>query len=555
MMSGGTFRIVLTGTLKDGHRKLAVKERLAKLLKLDPTSAEALLSGRERTLKRGLMREQLDQYQSALERTGAEFRIEEEQDDLALGLTMEDASPEPQRAPQVVAPRRCPKCSYAATAGDDLLLKGECPACGIVVPKYLERLSAESSAPAATSPTPGRPPAGEHPAAPARGTSAQGTAIPSQEQLESKPRITIYETTPSSEWAVYWRCSLFFTLVAVAVIAFETLIAPVFSHPADGSVPLLTFSRKLGVAFITEGTVTAHVVYLMFIGLGVLAMAFAMFYSCYIYKYRRGLVLYYALFSGGGILLGAFLGYLIQLLFQGIHKLAEQLELDGRVGFKKACGVLALVIVLMPYGSELLRQKHYPGHPLDLGMATEVAEASGSGHLGATLVERLELAQKELGGDFPMVGETEQFRYYQAAYVKPATAVTGDFNRALNLHRSAFLESGFHRPKSERLELLVFNAACFRDRLAAEEIITPVIKNWLNELAFEWGRVAVGQQPGPGRSIADIRRAEFDSHCPIRKSQDLAVPVAGKETSAEVLEASRPSARRIVEKQKGSGTP
>jgi hypothetical protein len=555
MMNCGTFRIVLTGTLKEGHRKLVVKERLAKVLRLDPISAEDLLAGRERTLKRGLTREQLDHYQAALERTGAEFRIEEEKDDLTHGLTMEDVSPEPQGAPQVAQPKRCPKCSYAATASDDLLFRGECPACGIVVVKYLERLHADSSAPAATSPSPGRQPVCDPPAASVRGTAARGTAIPPRAQPDKKPRITIYETTPRTEWAVYWRCSLFLTLAAVVVTGIQTLIAPVFSNPADGSVPLLTFSRKLGVPFISEGTVTAHVVYLMFIGLFVLAMAFATFYSYYVYKYRRGLVLYYALFSGGGVLVLAFLGYVFQFLFQGIHKLAEQFDLDSTVGLKKACGALLLVVVLIPYGSELLRQKYYPGHPLNRGNATEIAEASGQGSVGARLAERLELAQKDLGGDFPLVGETEQFRYYQAAYVKPSMEVTGDFNRALNMHRSAFLESGFHRPKSERLELLVFNAACFRDRLAADEIITPAIKGWLNEVAFEWGRIPVGQQPGPGRSSADLRKAEFDTHCPIRKPQDIVDSAAGKETLAEALKTSQSGPRRVAENPKAPATP
>jgi hypothetical protein len=214
-----------------------------------------------------------------------------------------------------------------------------------------------------------------------------------------------------------------------------------------------------------------------------------------------------------------------------------------------------LVIVLIPYGSELLRQKYYPGHPLNRGNATEIAEASGQGSVGARLAERLELAQKDLGGDFPLVGETEQFRYYQAAYVKPSMEVTGDFNRALNMHRSAFLESGFHRPKSERLELLVFNAACFRDRLAADEIITPAIKGGLNEVAFEWGRIPVGQQPGPGRSSADLRKAEFDTHCPIRKPQDIVDSAAGKETLAEALKTSQSGPRRVAENPKAPATP
>ena len=47
------------------------------------------------------------------------------------------------------------------------------------------------------------------------------------------------------------------------------------------------------------------------------------------------------------------------------------------------------------------------------------------------------------------------------------------------------------------------------------------ITSWLNELAFEWGRIPVGQQPSPGRSMADLRKAEFDTHCPIRRSQDI----------------------------------
>ncbi len=135
-----TFRVVLEGRVREGEDLEVVKNRLARLFKQDPSKMNGLLSGRSFSVKGGLDRETAGRIAGAIRGAGAAVRVEEEW------------SP-------------CPKCGYVPrTSEDDLILKRECPACGIVVDKYLKYRS-ETQEPAASLPAGDEPSRGAAPGA------------------------------------------------------------------------------------------------------------------------------------------------------------------------------------------------------------------------------------------------------------------------------------------------------------------------------------------------------------------------------------------------------
>jgi len=119
-----TFRIELEGRIIDGRDRDTVMESLMRLFSINAERAESLLADTSFVIKRGLNEEQAQKYITAIERAGAVCRMTPEQ-------------PEQAEEPQPKAV--CPKCGHEAVdARDPLAATGECPACGIIVSKYLK---------------------------------------------------------------------------------------------------------------------------------------------------------------------------------------------------------------------------------------------------------------------------------------------------------------------------------------------------------------------------------------------------------------------------------
>ena len=135
------YKIVYTGTLKAGTDSSRFVEEFSKTFKVPQERAQKLAAlGHSDTLKEGIDQSQAEKYQRIMESLGMEVHIEPI-DEGTLPFTLVD---EPGTTPGEPAPEaeqkntdsiRCPKCGSDRVQGDD------CLACGIIIPRYLERQS------------------------------------------------------------------------------------------------------------------------------------------------------------------------------------------------------------------------------------------------------------------------------------------------------------------------------------------------------------------------------------------------------------------------------
>lgn len=82
-MSNGRYKIVLEGTVLDGHSLVAVKSRLSHLLKADPGRIDRLFASAPNVIKKDLDYPTASQFKEALRQAGAACRIERMQDPAA----------------------------------------------------------------------------------------------------------------------------------------------------------------------------------------------------------------------------------------------------------------------------------------------------------------------------------------------------------------------------------------------------------------------------------------------------------------------------------------
>jgi TM2 domain-containing membrane protein YozV len=141
-MAQSFWKVIIEGTVRQGEDAAEVKRKLARLFRVEEGKVAGLLNGKAVVIKKEVDRETAVKYQRALAEAGAACRIEEMEEDLSeissLGTTVEPKTePEASKGPALA---NCPKCNYSPTSPEDGLLKdGICPACGIVVQKFLAR--------------------------------------------------------------------------------------------------------------------------------------------------------------------------------------------------------------------------------------------------------------------------------------------------------------------------------------------------------------------------------------------------------------------------------
>lgn len=142
-MDDCSYQVILQGTTRKGFDHSQVIKNLCTLFKLKPSVAEKLLQGEQRSVKKGLDYPSALKYRQVLHRAGAESRIEPESLDTARAELTErpgsDAGLSSEEERTV-----CPRCGYEPTSEYDVLVvRGDCPRCGLMVRSAGEQGRAE----------------------------------------------------------------------------------------------------------------------------------------------------------------------------------------------------------------------------------------------------------------------------------------------------------------------------------------------------------------------------------------------------------------------------
>jgi len=135
MTETATYSVVLSGDLKSGFDADSVIEAFAKLFKLSPEKAGAIV-GSHTVLKREVDLKVAKAYQQRLAEIGLDVKLKRHGgiDELALEPVVEPGSvPADDAEPLDPGEMICPKCELRQAKAD------ECSGCGVIVQKYLQR--------------------------------------------------------------------------------------------------------------------------------------------------------------------------------------------------------------------------------------------------------------------------------------------------------------------------------------------------------------------------------------------------------------------------------
>ncbi len=179
------YDLIFEGRIADGCSPQDARRNLAKLLRQEPDQVEVLFSGKPYVLRRALDPEAAYRYQGAMKHAGLVCRLVPSNEIAAVvkpstpattagvisldkkpassqtasvSLDKKPANPalaldplpsesapasNPPSTKPLAAPAaftECPKCHYRARSSrDGLMVQGVCPACGLIIAKYLER--------------------------------------------------------------------------------------------------------------------------------------------------------------------------------------------------------------------------------------------------------------------------------------------------------------------------------------------------------------------------------------------------------------------------------
>lgn len=179
------YDLIFEGRIADGYSPEDARRNLAKLLRQEPDQVEVLFSGKPYVLRRALDPEAAYRYQGAMKHAGLVCRLVPSNEIAAVvkpstpattagaisldkkpassqtasvSLDKKPANPalaldplpsesapasNPPSTQPLAAPAaftECPKCHYRARVPQDgLIAQGVCPACGLIIAKYLER--------------------------------------------------------------------------------------------------------------------------------------------------------------------------------------------------------------------------------------------------------------------------------------------------------------------------------------------------------------------------------------------------------------------------------
>ncbi|MBM3302945.1 MAG: hypothetical protein FJY85_23740, partial [Deltaproteobacteria bacterium] len=132
-VSDESYRVILEGTVREGFKRGRVVKNLAALFKKDLASVERLLSGKPRPIRTGVKRETASRYVKIIQEAGAVAWVELEAPPKAEPEVTEQPVVVPEKEP-IVPDVICPRCGYQASREDDVMLvRGDCPKCGLLV--------------------------------------------------------------------------------------------------------------------------------------------------------------------------------------------------------------------------------------------------------------------------------------------------------------------------------------------------------------------------------------------------------------------------------------
>jgi hypothetical protein len=134
-MPNKLYKVVLSGTIRNGFDRTVVLKNLAQIFDKSPGLIEKLLSGNPRVIKKGLDLAAAEKYQRILTKAGAESRFDLE---IVQSPQIPEPSPSSQHEPESATSHEliCPRCGYIPKSDEDVLaIRGDCPRCGLLVRK------------------------------------------------------------------------------------------------------------------------------------------------------------------------------------------------------------------------------------------------------------------------------------------------------------------------------------------------------------------------------------------------------------------------------------
>lgn len=236
------YKVVYGGALKAGADPERFVQGFMQVFKVPEAKARKLLAlGRSITLKDKIDQATAEKYRRVMDNLGMQVHVEAASGPMPFTLVDE---PEPPRAePATTAPDapRCPKCGSDRVRGDD------CLACGIIIPRYLERQAA-----------PGEPPPVQEAAATQTpGAEETASATPEYEESFSVARGVPIESGLNwlAEGFGYFRRNPFAWIGAILIWCIFVVLVPII--PLIGPLAV-TFLGPVLMAGFFIGTDVQH---------------------------------------------------------------------------------------------------------------------------------------------------------------------------------------------------------------------------------------------------------------------------------------------------------
>lgn len=487
------YMIVFEGKTREGHDPEEVKNRLAQLLRMQPAAVSPLFAGVHHILWRNLDLQTATAIKAAVEKTGADCRIrrartngEESAVKAAVGSPSQakpatspsagNRVPAETRQPLALddqatgSEHKCPKCGYEGQGiGDDLIERGQCPACGLVLVKYHPSEEEVSSRDADE--TPDRV-----------ADAPKQSAIDERSWEESAEAWD--EPEDAADWPVFSRGTAILSLIVGAGL---TVLPPGYYIQ---SRPLRGLLAGLAVVFVS-----------------------CLAYQSYIFYVRkRENVLPYVLVSLGILAVLAAVGGLLYRIYSGIATLYSGPGWRSHLTFPRVGLLLSAIYlgaaVFLAYADQNQPvQKTGGSQGEQVRIVKENATADSARYSGA-----VRKARETHGQRFPEAERPTQYLYFKNVYVTTATSSGLSFPAMIESLVPSFELADFHPVLDPDVELLMFNTIAFRDELAVEGIISDDLQKTLENLAWTWAEPTGVES----RTLSFAERvALFDAQCPI----------------------------------------
>jgi hypothetical protein len=148
--------------------------------------------------------------------------------------------------------------------------------------------------------------------------------------------------------------------------------------------------------------------------------------------------------------------------------------------------------------------------------------AASSGDISA-YAEKVREARSTEGDCFPEAESDDRFSYYRKVYLDTGEPLGTDLDSILAKYLPLYLSRNTSVRCDQELELLLFNAMCFRQQLIEANMIQNDTWKKLRNAATAWGDFKAGLGEGEPAYRRLIRG--FDAQCPFCDPEELLSPV------------------------------